>query len=78
MPIGQMLNVCSGQAHSLREVLKMCREISGHDIEVHQNPAFMRDNEIRELKGDNTRLKAVVGRLAFPPLQETLAWMLQA
>jgi hypothetical protein len=56
----------------------MCREISGHDIEVHQNPAFMRDNEIRELKGDNTRLKAVVGRLAFPPLQETLAWMLQA
>ena len=77
-PTGDTLNVCSGQAHSLREVLEICSEISGHDIEVRQNPAFMRDNEIRELRGDNTRLKAIVGELDYPPLQETLAWMLQS
>jgi nucleoside-diphosphate-sugar epimerase len=77
-PVGATLNVCSGRAHSLREVLDMCREISGHDIEVRQNPAFMRDNEIRELKGDNARLRSIVGDLAYPPLEETLAWMLEA
>jgi len=76
-PVGETLNVCSGKAHSLREVLDMCREITGHDIEVRQNPAFMRPNEIRELRGDNTRLKAVIGDLAYPPVEETLAWMLR-
>ena len=56
----------------------MCREITGHEIEVRQNPAFMRENEIRELKGDNTRLQSIIGELAYPPLEETLAWMLSA
>ena len=76
-PVGETLNVCSGKAHSLREVLEMCREITGHDIEVRQNPAFMRANEIRELRGDNTRLKAIIGDLAYPLMEETLAWMLR-
>jgi len=77
-PVGATLNVCSGKTHSLREVLDMCRAITGHDIEVRQNPAFMRANEIRELKGDNTRLKTVIGDITYPPLEETLAWMLKA
>ncbi len=76
--MGETINVCSGAAYSLREVLDQCQEITGHRIVVRQNPAFMRENEIHELKGDNAKLASIVGDMEYPPLRETLEWMLKA
>ncbi|MBP0939326.1 GDP-mannose 4,6-dehydratase [Pseudomonas alliivorans] len=75
-PLGQTINVCSGVTHSLREVIDMCREITGQDIEVQVNPAFVRANEVKTLSGDNSRLRASVPEWTTPPLRETLSWML--
>lgn len=44
-PLGQTINVSSGVTYSLREVIDMCREITGQDIDVQVNPAFVRANE---------------------------------
>ncbi len=51
-PIGQIVNVCSGRTHSLREVLAIAENISGHKMEVRVNPAFVRANEVKSLCGD--------------------------
>lgn len=75
-PQGQTINVCSGVTHSLREVIDMCRQITGQDIEVQVNPAFVRANEVKTLSGDNSRLRASVPEWTTPPLRETLSWML--
>lgn len=75
-PSGHTINVCSGVTHSLREVIDMCRQITGQNIEVQVNPAFVRSNEVRTLCGDNARLRSWVPDWSTPPLRETLEWML--
>lgn len=76
--VGQTLNVCSGQAWSLNDVLAMVREISGHDFEVRVNPAFVRQNEVKTLLGSRAKLDAVVGEVPEITLRDTLRWMLEA
>jgi nucleoside-diphosphate-sugar epimerase len=75
-PLGQFVNVSSGKTHSLREVIDMCRSITGHDLTVEVNPAFVRANEVKTLCGDNSRLKSLVPGWHTPELSETLSWML--
>lgn len=75
---GQVVNLCSGQAHSLTEVIRMMEKIAGYQIEVQVNPAFVRSNEVARLTGSNRRLEELIGRLDIIPLQQTLQWMYQA
>jgi GDP-6-deoxy-D-talose 4-dehydrogenase len=75
---GVTVNVCSGQVHSLREVVAMAADIAGRDIEIRVNPAFVRANDVKTLQGDPARLRALVGDWQCPPLRDTLAWMLEA
>ena len=77
-PLGQTINVCSGVTHSLREVIDICRQVTGRDIEVQVNPAFVRANEVKTLCGDNARLRGLVKDWTTPPLKETLSWMLSS
>lgn len=76
-PVGETLNVCTGQAHSLREVVGLCESITGHKIEIEVNPKFVRANEVRELTGDNSHLRNHIGDWATLSLEETLTWMLK-
>ncbi|UXZ95764.1 GDP-mannose 4,6-dehydratase [Pseudomonas phytophila] len=76
-PLGQTFNVSSGVTHSLREVIDMCSEITGHQIITEVNPAFVRENEVKTLCGNNSRLRGLVPEWKTPPLKETLRWMLE-
>lgn len=76
--IGQVFNVCSGKAYTLREVLDRVREISQFAFEVRVNPAFVRANEVRVLQGDRSRLLSLVPDVPDIPLENTLRWMLDA
>lgn len=77
-PVGSTVNVCTGKAYSLREVIGMCETITGHKIDVRVNPEFVRANEVRMLQGDNKLMTSIVGNSLAPGLDETLAWMLNA
>ncbi|MCL9657972.1 GDP-mannose 4,6-dehydratase [Pseudomonas protegens] len=74
--IGKTINVCSGKAHSLREVIFMCQDITGHTIEVEINKNFVRTNEVKTLCGDASLLCSIIKNWKSPPLEETLLWML--
>lgn len=74
--VGGLFNVCSGQARSLAEVIAIVESISGHRMKVDVNPAFVRPDEVKSLCGSKTRLESVIGKLAMPPLEETITWML--
>ncbi|KQN79729.1 GDP-mannose 4,6 dehydratase [Duganella sp. Leaf61] len=78
---GRAFNICSGNAHSLGEVLDLMADIAGYRIDVHVNPAFVRANEVVRLVGDNRRLASVIGAAGVVdpvPLADTLRWMYQA
>ena len=77
-PAGDAFNICSGQAHSLRQVIELMQDIAGYTIEVRVNPAFVRAQDVLSLVGDNSKLHAAVGTLAPTPLADTLRWMYQA
>lgn len=77
-PAGGVFNLCSGNAYSLEEVLGMMAAISGHQLEVRVNPAFVRANEVVRLVGDRSRLQDVGGALPVTPFAETLEWMYRA
>lgn len=74
--IGQTLNVCSGRAIELRQVLELVSSLSGFHLEVTVNPAFLRANEVRTLRGSRARIESIIGPLHDIGLEETLRWML--
>lgn len=74
-PAGEVFNVCSGMAHSLRDVLAMMAKIAGYEIEVRVNPAFVRANEVKRLQGSCHKLTDKIGPLPHITLEETLSWM---
>lgn len=76
-PIGETINLCSGEPLSLNECLSLAREISGHEIEVRVNQAFVRSNEIKSLSGNRCKLESLVNTPASRSFDDTLAWMLQ-
>jgi len=77
-PAGEVLNICSGRAHTLSDVLRIMAEIAGYEIEMRVNPAFIRAKEVRRLLGSVAKLESTIGPLSVFPLKETLRWMFEA
>jgi nucleoside-diphosphate-sugar epimerase len=73
---GEVYNVCSGQPHTLQQVIGMLTEITGHKIDVKVNRAFVRSNEVHRLCGSTKKMLACTGLLPKRSLHETLQWML--
>ncbi|MBL8417602.1 MAG: GDP-mannose 4,6-dehydratase [Dechloromonas sp.] len=72
---GEIFNVCSGKAHSLKDVLAMMAEIAGYQIKVRVNPMFVRANDVKRLQGSTVKLRQVIGDPGAIPLRDTLRWM---
>ncbi|MFZ6846098.1 GDP-mannose 4,6-dehydratase [Undibacterium sp. RuTC16W] len=77
-PAGQTFNICSGTCYTLRQIIHMAETLAGYEIDVRVNPAFVRANEVHKLMGDPSKLQQYIGKLPSIPLQDTLAWMLNA
>ncbi len=77
-PVGEVFNVCSGEAFSLSEVLNMMAEIAGYAIEVNVNPSFVRANEVKRLVGSSDKLARHIGVQDRISLLATLEWMYSA
>ncbi len=75
--IGQVFNICFGKAQTLRDVIAMIQEISGHDFDVTVNPAFVRANEVKTLWGDRSKIESLTGQQPTHDLRDTLTWMLE-
>lgn len=77
-PINEVVNICSGNAISLRHVLDLAQRISGRTIEVRLNPSFVRANDVKTLSGDPSKLLSIIGDWDSPSLADTLKWMMEA
>lgn len=75
-PVGETVNVCSGRLFSLQHILDRCGQLTGHSLDVIVNPAFVRDNEVRQLFGDPSHLHSLIGSYPRRSMDDTLAWML--
>jgi GDP-6-deoxy-D-talose 4-dehydrogenase len=71
-----VFNLCSGRGYSLKDVLSLCEELTGHSMGVEVNPELVRANELKVLIGDATQLNQQLPDLSQIKLTQTLSWML--
>ncbi|MGP9654026.1 GDP-mannose 4,6-dehydratase [Halomonas sp. AOP35-4E-18] len=74
---GSLVNVGSGEAVSLKDIIQRLEKLADHQLEIHVNPAFVRSNEIPVLKACTQRLNAWLPGLKCYSLDQTLADMLE-
>lgn len=79
---GETYNVCSGQPYTLNHIIETFIELTGHQIKVEVDQAFVRPNEVHRLSGSPDKLRATLEKhgvtLVNPALRETLERMLRA
>ena len=57
----EIINVCTGKALSIQNILDAMANIAGYKIKVNINPMFVRSNEIRTLKGATKKMNHIIG-----------------
>jgi GDP-4-dehydro-6-deoxy-D-mannose reductase len=75
---GEIYNVASGHAVSLRDVFLQIADISGHRVIPEIDTALVRAVDIPYLVGDATKLTEATGWHASTPLSETLREVVNA
>ncbi len=73
---GTVLNVASGNATVMRNILDTLIRLSGIDIEVHVDSARWRPNEIARLAGDSSKASACLDWKPCHRIEETLGAVL--
>lgn len=71
------INICSGVAYTLSEVIALAERVSAHRLKVKVNQDFVRANEVSKLWGDPAKLHTIIGPLKSPPLEKTIQWMIE-
>lgn len=75
---GEIINFCSGNLYSLRHIISICQEKTGHEIEIVSSESLQRKNELVRLCGDASHRKRLLGNdgAVTYEISETLHWML--
>jgi GDP-6-deoxy-D-talose 4-dehydrogenase len=74
----EIVNLCSGRAIALLEVIQLMNKIAGYEIEVRVNPQFVRANEVARLVGSPTKLRRLVELPEPRQFADTLRRMYEA
>jgi len=73
-----IVNLCSGSLMSIRNIIELLQEITGHELNIEVDPQFARSADIKQQCGNNKALLSSVTNLTEPaPMRGMLEWMLQ-
>ncbi len=75
--VSDVVNICSGQAYSIRYILDALQSATGHLIDVSVNPAFVRLNDPKTVRGATHKLDRLVGPRSLRELDSTLHWLVE-
>ncbi|MGL4767883.1 MAG: GDP-mannose 4,6-dehydratase [Formosimonas sp.] len=74
---GNTFNICTGRGYRLQEVIQTCMSLTGYkDMRININPHLVRENELKTLVGNPTRLNKQLPNLTSYTIEDTLRWML--
>lgn len=79
---GQAYNICTGKTYTLQQVIQILTRLTGHQIQVQVNPAYVRASEVHRLCGSPAKLQQLLQtqdvQRVQPELEQTLHSMLAA
>ena len=74
---GEVYNLCSGRARTVREVLDILLRLSTVVVKVEPDPARMRPSDVPVLQGDYSKLHARTGWQPQIPFEQTASDLLE-
>ncbi|WP_121628362.1 NAD-dependent epimerase/dehydratase family protein [Poseidonibacter antarcticus] len=74
----QIVNIASQNPIALLDVIKLMNKISGYEIKVLVNPAFVRKDEIKTLCGSSKKLFELIGEIKIDKIENTLKGLYEA
>lgn len=77
IPPGTIINLASGRARRMQDILDRMIALSGVSLRVEQDPARMRPSDIPTATGDARLARAMLGWAPVVPWEDTLATVLQ-
>ena len=69
---GEVYNICSGRAYTIRQVLETLLGLTHVEVEVRRDPARMRPSDVQVLEGDCSRFQRLTGWKPTIPFEVTL------
>lgn len=72
---GEIVNLCSGTAISLMDIITRMNAIAGYEINIQINQAYIREHEITTLFGSTSKLHRLISIKKSFSIQETLETM---
>jgi GDP-4-dehydro-6-deoxy-D-mannose reductase len=69
---GEVYNICTGRSIVLDRVVRMLLDLAGSDLKVITDPSRLRPVDLRDLRGDPSRLRQATGWQPEYPLEQTL------
>lgn len=69
---GEVYNVCSGKAYSMKEILSMLLSLTDVSVKLKQDPERMRPSDVPILLGDCSKFKKATGWKPTIPFKKTL------
>jgi len=70
---GEVYNICSGRAYSIRELLDLLLGMTTVKVDVKQDPSRMRPSDVPLLLGDSSKFRAKTDWEPQVPFEQTLA-----
>ena len=71
-----LVNLCSGKAYRLGDLLDELIAMSGRRVQIRQDPTLVRDGDMRSLVGDTSRLSSISLLPDPPDFEKLLAGLL--
>ena len=72
----ETFNICSGKNIYLKDLINKISKITKHKLNVIEDDDFKRNNLIKHLKGDNSKLLLTGWKPYFTNFDSTLEWMI--
>jgi len=68
----EIYNVCSGKSYFIKEILSILIENSGKTLNPKINPEWVKENEVLDIYGDNSKLKNDTGWFPLIDIADSL------
>lgn len=70
------INICTGNAVHIKEILKICAQLTCHDININIDEDLVRQDEIKKIIGNPGLLNSYIKDKNEYTITDTLTWML--
>ncbi|MFC1669085.1 GDP-mannose 4,6-dehydratase [Spirochaetota bacterium] len=74
---GEIYNLSSGKSTKILNIIEILQKLTNHSIKIKTKESLLRNNEIKSIVGDSSKLQKNINWSPSISLKETLQWMLE-